>query len=111
MTVLIKSDPDFLELSFFYKFLLLVFKEHALGRRLFLYMCRDRCNYETGVDRHSCMLGNIFIKLSPGIVLIFHLSLDFFSLYRYSPVCKSFLFCLLSTPTSLCILPASSFGA
>jgi hypothetical protein len=26
-------------------------------------------------------------------------------------VCKSFLFCLLSTPTSLCILPASSFGA
>jgi len=30
MTVLIKSDPDFFELSIFYNFLLLVFNEHAL---------------------------------------------------------------------------------
>jgi len=37
MTVLIKSDPDFFELSIFYNFLLLVFNEHALRRGLFLY--------------------------------------------------------------------------
>lgn len=68
MTVLIKSDPDFLKSFILYSSLLLVVylrDMHALGRSVFFYVCRDRCNYKTGVDRHSCMLGNIFIKLVP----------------------------------------------
>jgi hypothetical protein len=54
-------------------------------------MYGDGCNFESGVDTGSCVRGNIFIKLSLGIVLIFNMSPDFFSLSLFSFV-PDFLF-------------------
>lgn len=59
--------------------------------------------------RAAAVPGNIFIKLSPRIVLIFNMSPDFFSLYLYSLLCQTF-FLSSSTPISLRILPVSNFG-